>query len=561
MSHGGHTADSGPSSRSSAGATGTGMSEETASFVAAHCSPFTNPDDLIPSGPRVPDPQTTQRTCTASIYANFQIPVAPDAYDADGLGPGATATQGKQFITVMANPFSPGVPIYWIQHQTPNRALDQTLTDKCYNGTQHNETPGATNDPDSRKNTACDPISWGQQYDKVGLADLISKIYTLGQLSNKHRIVGCAVKANTGTDATLARGQIEAGQFELSEQRKGIMPPNRVFQTAANGAWAFIDCEKVAQDTSRVSFQTIGSRFMSTVYNDHRNAVWSARNDSRGILSAVDGACVRWTDSNSFKFQQTVNKCVLVPDLDFYDNGEEGDRGTAEESTDAGTGAERTVWDITYINCNASRRNRVITGQRSQLNAIQRWFNGPLNAPTQAEYFTADRSDRTLFGTQPALVGYNGYSAGPPVTYTSQPVLPASPTVVSLNNTEGDFDRGLYIDITGVAPNQMVNVEVQWFIEYIPKVYSLMVGRNPPIDMNFPAIQAMVQDSKTYPIVVKGHSFFNSLWHAIKRGAEGAGKLLSGTSKIAALIPDPRAQALAGVTGAAGGVFGGLARL
>jgi hypothetical protein len=493
------------------------------------------------------------------MYANFQIPVVPDTYNSAFTAPGADATTGRQFITVSANPLGAGIPIRWTKHtnSTWASALPGATGDLCYYNLRDpaNWATAATG-AQTRGISICDPLSWAQMYDEAGLGDLVSKIYTFGQLSNKHRIVGCALKTNIGADTTLARGQIEAGQYELSEVKKNRVNGLRATPTdvAFNGMWAYMDVQPATSTIAdtRGQIGDLHALIMNNDYATHKQVIWPARNDSHGVMLAADGACVRWTDSNNFKFYPTVNKCLMVPDIDFYDNGEEGENVVAED-----TNVAYTVSDPTYLNCNIQRRHRSFgTGaQKGSINCIAQNFQTTTSSPQYSQWLTADRTQRVVYGSALQPTYYSGTN-GP---FSLEPEKAAM--IGSINSPDGDFDRGLYVDITGVNPYQVINIEVQWFIEYIPKVYSLTIGRNPPIDMNFPAIQAMVQDNKTYPIVVKGHSFFSSLWHAVKRGAEGAGKLLSGTSKLASLIPDPRAQAFAGIASTGGGMLTGIGRL
>lgn len=555
MSHGGHTASSGPSAKSDMDHTKTGLSEATASFVAANASPFTNPDNLISDGARVPDPSTTQRTCSTTIYTSIQIPVIPNAWDANYTGPASTATSGKQFIIVNANPLGVFAPVQWAMRETFSNTLG-TGADETYFGIGPSATSAA------KQVTRTDPLSWAKIYDYFEQGDLISKLHTLAQQSSRHRIVGCAVKVNTGTDNTMNRGQIEAGQFEIDQTRSAgsnVAPPVAPNKTpTANGFWYGWD---VMDNTAGVSTRGVttglgqwATRMYTCDYNSMKMALSQARNQNRGILKAEDGASVRWTDSNNFQFQRTLNKCCMVPELDYYANGYDGE-GVQFEETPASS-----VEDIFIVNCNVARASSTIVGGTKGRVCVKRrpikCYNNGTTDFYGNEYFCADNTQRTLIGNGYAISISGGNLEHDKTTLLSQ-----------VDSAAEDFDRGLYIDVTGVSPNQLLNVEVQWIVEYIPKVYSLDEGRHPPVDINFPAIQAMVNDPNSYPIVVKGNSFFSSLWHGIKAAAEGVGKLLKGTSSVAAMIPDPRAQAFAKFGGAGGelltggGLHGALSRV
>ncbi|UOF82557.1 hypothetical protein [Geminiviridae sp.] len=544
MSHGGHTANSGPSARSDMDHKKTGLSESTASFVAANCSPFTNPDDLIADGARVPDPATTQRTCSTTLYTSIQIPVIPDVYNTNHTAPATTATSGKQFIIVNANPLGCALPVQWCYEDTYNGNYSGSAApDNVYRG--FGPAANATNGVMS----AMDPVAWGQMYDVCNQGDLIAKLYTLGTQSARHRIVGCAVKVNLGTDTTLNRGQIECGQFEIGDTRNTIVAGRT--GSGTNGWWYYAD---VSRESTWGQNGMYASRLLTCDYQNTKKSVWNARNQNRGIMRAEDGASVRWTDSNQLGNQTTINKCMFSPEISYYDNGWEGEAAEQEETAAAATN------DVIIKNCYLGRASSALPAgvPKGQVNVKARAITTGTNA-FQNEYLMADNSARyCLTNTATSAAEGTGTTTGEPELYIG---------LNTLIDSSDDFDRGLYIDVTGVSPNQLLNVEVQWIVEYIPKVYSMDQGRHPPIDMNFPAIQAMVNDPTSYPIVVKGNSFFSSLWHGIKAAADGVGKLLKGTSSVAALIPDPRAQAYAKFGGAGGelltggGLQGALSRV
>lgn len=501
-------------------------------------------------GARVPDPQTTQRTCSTTLYTSINVPVIPNVWNTTYTGPGTGATTGRQFLLVNANPLGSFLPVQWAMRDAPLAATNTGVADNNYFGIG----PGAPSE--SLNKTKTDPKSWAQIYDQFNQGDLVSKIYTLGQQSSRHRIVGCAVKVNLGTDTTLNRGQIEAGQFEIADTRQaslGLVPP-LVENPSVNGYWYGWDTTTLVGTTKlngQANLGMYGSRMYNCDYQTLKQSIWPSRNQNRGILRSEDGCSVRWTDSNNFQFQRTVNKCALLPELDFYTNGVDGESTTAEET------AALASEDLFYKNCNSARGSATVTGGKGTINYKVRPVAAYLISGTTYafgnEYFCADTDQRISLNGVQAVSLQSGNTTNP----TSNLEAASTGLLSQFLTSAEDFDRGMYIDVTGVSPNQIINVEVQWVVEYIPKVYALDAGRHPPIDINFPAIQAMVNDPNSYPIVVKGNSFFSSLWHGIKAAAQGVGKLLKGTSTVAAMIPTPQAQAFAKFGGAGGELLTG----
>jgi len=521
MLHGGHTADSGPSSRSSAAnAAGTGFSEATASFIAANASPFINPTELIGSGVKVPDPRNTRRTCSTTITCRMTVPVV-------NFG-----DQGKLLIVMDADPLSQ-LPI-WLSRE-PTTSLDSvgpqtSLTantdvkaDKFYfNELSENMQTSAT------QSDRCDPKSWGQIYSKYGAADLFSQTKALGEMSVRHRIVGCGMRANVGVDTNIGRGTIEAGQFVWGDTKDGLTRINERFHTATNrhGYWGCdVDSSDAAALRNGLAKQKgVNGMIRSCGYSGMRQNLRGSRTQDWGILDADQGACVRWTDSNGYEFQKTINRNICVPTRYFYANG-------VESIVAGSTHQPAPVANVRYVDCNAPRYSTVngknvalaTKANKSPLCNPVRWLQTGVVSDTAdtstqlVDYFIADTE--TL-----CSVAAGSYEDG---TNTI-----GNTDISTLIDEKLHFDNGLYIDVTGVSTTQWVNVDFIWHVEFEPKNYALMRGINSPVDPRFDEVSSMLTDSAQFPIVVKGHSFFSSLWHGIKAAVGFGSKLASGASRM-----------------------------
>jgi len=516
MDHAGHPAPTGNSAHNNAAnPKGTNLSAATSSFMAANGSPFTAIDDMVPAGVRVPDPQTTERTCTTTITARLNIPVVANAAN----------DQGRLLLIMNADPLSQ-TP-FWVSRVNAEDVA--TKTDTPVDAFYYNEAESgfAVHSFDH-----CDPTSWGQIWDKIGMADFFAQTYTLGQLSQKHRVVGAAMRVNVGVDTTIARGSIESGQFDWDDTRYGIRPQSITWATQANrtGFWNATGTGNtgVAEDQANAKKQKgIGSLLQSCSYEVGSRVIRGARTQDYGTLDADKGASVRWTDANNFNFKNTINRNVVLPSASFYTNG-------VTSFGDKTAIVEKGAYDITTRGCHHSRGNIANITQETnpcRLAVKYAYLGDPTTSQFQA-YFAAD-ADLELELT----------SGSVPDTTT--------PAVIFGNGTfddlgvdgEDNFNRGLYCNVTGVATNQWVSVDLVYHIEYIPKAWALTRGIYPPIDMQFDMIASMLGDPKQFPIVVQGNSFFSSLWRGIKKAVDkGADLVGTAGSAIAGTVGmiDPR---------------------
>jgi hypothetical protein len=129
---------------------------------------------------------------------------------------------------------------------------------------------------------------------------------------------------------------------------------------------------------------------------------------------------------------------------------------------------------------------------------------------------------------------------------------------IDWSSDTGNFSNALYADIQGVDANSTITVQVVWHVEYIPTFQALDTGLPSPVDTSFDTLATMAGDDSTFPVVVKGHSFFKSLLRGLRQAATGASRILGIASNVAKIIPIPQVQAFGMGAGAASGIAQGI---
>lgn len=544
MAHAGHPASDGPSAKRWMASEGTGMSDETAAFVAANCSPFTHPTQM-PAEPKVVDTKATIKTCTAYITEHFQIPVVRNASTL------ANSTRGDQLIIMNANPLA-ALPVTW--HEAPKYQAS----------------------PKYRM----DPGVWNKRYEDVGLTNISSQARNLCDNSLKHRVVGCGLKAWVSQDTNLSRGTIEGGLFDPSEARQATvvqddlsMRYNALTDVTVVGGHQPLGRAFIPQNAGY-----LGEALVKDDIQAMRMCIRNAKTQQEGLLAADKGCSVRWVPIDDFKFTQSVNRNVVIPCSPLFSNGTPTgivnpssvstgqpvcrilDRTAVQDDRpdgivnnfDLGTyfcPAVVPAADPTAIGYGLGSQppsHNAAGSPIASMNAItetgtvrQCW-----NAGATSTYVAATNAGPTyMFGTAD-------------LDYYPGSYIDLGDPAMKYTDPDANFENSLYLDISGVDPDQFLDVQVVWHIEYIPKEYSMDCGIASPIDVNWPTIQAMVTNSEAFPIVVEGHSFFSSLWAGVKKAGGVIGGILRGASSIASAIPDPRAQAFGAGAGVVGGVMG-----
>lgn len=570
-----HTADSGPTAKAYISTAGTGLSPAAASFVTANCSPFVHPRDM-PVPPKVPDPATHTATETCYIWVNFDIPVVQDG----------TSGTGYQFISSCADPLSPQ-PINW--------------------ATTYGTT--GTNDP------YLNPMRYAGQIVNAGIADLFAKTTQLRNASSRHRVVGHGIKAWVSKNTNISRGTIEAGQFQFGQTRgSGFQAP------VANATTTRVTPFTNAPTSSNYW----GTVLQDTSYLGHKMSVRPARDGTIGFLPADEGATVRWTDSTGYKFNDSINRNVVVPlarsfgalgrtigeisqnsllggfgqqgyitgttgannygtdtPLRFHPQIYGSDRSTAYNAADYTTQATARevgcvafhpglryasgVLPTGYTQAAGIHHHYLMMGcLPSTVNATSATFD-PTNLPYRTDaaarmnfYMAEQLLDNTTMGRYSVALNTDATDGNwQGANYVAPTTTGISPL---LTNPDLDFNKGLYIDIRGVDSTQFITVQAVWQVEYVPLPYAMASGEASPIDLNFPELQAMVNDAATFPIVVKGRSFFTSLWHGMKQAVSGIMKLLPSVGSALMAAPDPRLKAIGVTAVGIGSLAGGGSR-
>lgn len=480
---------SGPTQVKDMDAAGTGLSNEAAAFVAAHCSPFTNPRDM-PVPPKVPDPRNTQPTETMFIWGHFDIPGIPDSGN----------TSSGQLIVTSADPLAP-VPIKWASGTA--QAEDTT--------------------------NWCTPMNVARSYEGVGLHKVVSQMRSLGQRSKSYRIVGHGLKVWVSRNTNVSRGTIEAGQFQQTACINAI--PSDPAARRINNAKVFATWyNNPGQSVKGFQATAAATSCLAAL----RRSIEGAKEQEVGFLSADEGCTVRWTDSDEYDFQPTFDRGYAVnmkagsPDApqSYIDWQTVNFTGTNEEYTTNRIKAAPTCSTNTTL---VSPWNDINSVGVLSFTDNTSGFVAPASASNDNWYMTADQVSTNY-------LDWEGRSLHP--YYTS---------------SEAQFTKGLFADVQGLDVSQTLTVQVCWHVEYIPNNFEPWAVMDSPVDPQFDEIAAMVRNSRAFPVVVKGHSFFSSLKRAMGKAVTFAGKIFSGfggtVGGLMTASGDPRLMALgAGMT-------------
>lgn len=495
---------SGPTAVKDINAAGTGYSDAAAAFIAANASPFTNPRDM-PCAPKVPDPRNTQNTQTMFIWGHFDIPVT------------TLNNSGEQIICTSADPLAP-VPIKWAKVATETNAVY---------------------DP-----AWCSPNTLARDYEQAGLSDMIYKLRKLGCESRSYRIVGHGLKVWVSKSTTLSRGNIEAGQFDPASSTNTLPYPTGwgLPGSTGRGDSTYNQWQSTYDPTH--GFQACA--LTCNAIQRLRTCIETSKEQELGFLAADEGATVRWTDNNDYAFVPTNDRGVTMCHNQGFAQNVAPSYGTFQPvkwNTTAGgfyyvpSAMEQILYNPTFNDNGQITTDWVTTSptgtqcgtfqdinrlgtfvKRSNQNALAYPLKFTANQTINQYYFTANLQD----------VG-------------------SSSVTTYMTNSDSQFNRGLYCDVSGVDPSQILTVQVCWHVEYIPRAIEPWAGEASPVDMRFEEIAAMVRNRLAFPIVVKGHSFFSSLKNALSKAAGAVGKIFATAAPVAqgilSSIPDPRAQA------------------
>lgn len=505
---------------------GTGLSDVAASFVAAHCSPFTNPRNM-PTAPKVPDPRNTQMTDTMMIWGRFEIPVVN------------TGSAGEQTIMSSADPLAP-VPVVFAMTNSDSGTA-------CYNS----------------------PMGTCRIYEDYGLQQMVYQMRALGQRAKRYRVVGHGLKVWVSKNTNISRGHIEGGQFSVSQTRNA----NRLAteSTAAATAGSRPTGSYYQHNLPCATDRTLGWQVTaSTSLNLQRlrQSIESAKDQELGFLAADDGCTVRWTDSNNFQFQDCRDRGYAhlaqigwpVPSPSTYLNWAPyltnitSVDGYPLPDAQYNAATYTSIGSLPLFNCTYAEgtlTTSALTLLPNSQNKLGTFIsrNNTINPSTVYPGFN----------TKPNTVAAGDLNQ---VFYTVEGQT--QDAMLRAYTAENQFDTGLYVDVVGVDTTQILTVQVVWHIEYEPKGNEGWASTPSPVDTRFDELSAMVRNSAAFPIVVKGHSFFSSLRRAIGRMFSTVSKVVVASAPLVSrgleASGDPRLMAIGAGIGTAGGVLSQLMR-
>lgn len=403
------------------------------------------------------------------------------------------------------------------------------------------------------------PNVLARDYEANGLADMVYKMRKLGIESKQYRVVGHGLKVWVSKSTTIARGNIEAGQYDI-----GLATNANQFATSytARGSvdkYWYYDCTTSNDATvgPQMTALTTGN------INRMRSAIETAKDQEIGFLAADEGATVRWTDTNNWQFQQTYDRGVcfmhnqgwaqsIQPSyttfqpISYLRSDYNGMLRPQAEAPTAALAANIMVFQPTMLENYST--NSLITGTSgaiyTDVNKLGTIVTRKNTAVPTATFWGLFQAPNGATGDQ-QIAYYNA----------NYDKLDSTNMTNYFQNPDKQFNKGLYVDVSGVDTSQVLTVQVCWHIEYVPKNTEPWSGEASPVDVSFETIDAMARNRLAFPIVVKGHSFFSSLRKAFGKALDAASKIFSKAAPLAqgllSSIPDPRAQAAAmGLTGA-----------
>jgi hypothetical protein len=390
---------------------------------------------------------------------------------------------------------------------------------------------------------------------------MVYQMRELGRRSKQYRVVGHGLKVWVSKNTQVSRGSIEAGQFNYADSRNftNSDPTNWTSSTAlpsgTNTTLNWTNAPGLSND--------VGWQGMSLQCRDiarYRSMLSAAKDQEVGFLAADEGCTIRWTDTNEFAFQTTTDRGCVFPYSYSY-----GNRGYMKYETananNLGDVASANTSVQFYPAYNDDRGTAgALLGQLvtvdtyKQLGSLNYFFQDTV-APFQSQGYYQKMSVQN--GSTSRLPMHAFYGQGDRETTQMVFNLTDATFASYCQDPHKAFDKGLFADITGLDPSQVLTVQVCWHIEYVPKGVEPWDSQPSPVDTSFDMISAMCRDRKAFPIVTKGHSFFSSLRKALSKAFSAIGSIVSSSAPAIAAglsaVPDPRAQAGAAAVSMLGG--------
>jgi hypothetical protein len=522
---------SGPTQIKDINPAGTGLTDVAAAFIAANASPFTNPRDM-PTLAKVPDPRNTQNTKTMYIWAHFDIPTI------------SMSGAGQQIVMTAADPLAP-IPITW--------------ANTGVNGTSA-----------SRMN----PNKHARRYEEANMHQMVYQQRELGRRAKSYRVVGHGLKVWCSKNTSISRGNIEAGQFTCAESKNivvdnlgltqavAVEPSGTVVGSTLTGTEMWNNAPGLSQD---LGWQA--TALQTANITNLRHSILNAKDQDIGFLAADEGATVRWTDSNNFEFQPSVDRGCIYPNAYTYPQLGLYPWSTVNYAlpTDMGTALQSKFAPSFAVGLElAPPEGGGATGINSfnDVNALGTIIRcSPDSTGVNSAYYTPWIT-RVVAADRIPQINYYAFGDNNDPTKEFKETDPFFYNYVTDPNKQ--FNKGLFVDVQGVDTTQTLTVQVCWHVEYIPTSQEPWDSQPSPVDTSYEILSTLLRDRRAFPIVVKGHSFFSSLRKAFAKAGQlfqrGVGAMAPIASSILSSIPDPRAQAAGMAIGGLGALMGPTAK-
>lgn len=475
-----------------------GLTPESAAFLAAYTSPFSNPRDM-PCPPKVPDPRFTRPTMTKHLWAHFEVPI-------DIGAPAMGVTTSNFVVSTSADPFAP-LPIHFTSTDATGEIPANTMT----------------------------PMSWGIQYAEAGLEKLVYQIEELAQEASEYRIVGHGLKVWCNTMDVNEQGSLEAGQFNYADTE--FFNPYNTRTTSMNPSFRWGNNPGVNGNA-----KWHGTALTSSSATCMRKCIDNAKTEEIGFLTAREGATVRWTDKNNFAMQKVKQRSALYPGADKYP--QQGNQmytnpfitGNGEFVSQGSYAAHPELWGAKFMPPGNFMQD-YHQAFNYDLACIQKvGYNGAITPGMPSSW---DQRDVQNFIdiTGAHQTSYNVYyynksqlkiDPNPPIGFDGGDLDMAT----YYQDEDKNFNTGLYVQGSKLEASSTITVQVVWHVEYVPKGTESFECNDSPVDRAFDEIAAIAKNRLAFPIVVKGHSFWSNLKKALAKGLSIAHRIVGSSEGL-----------------------------
>lgn len=240
----------------------TGLSDQSAAFVTAHCSPFTLPPDMDFPEIKVPKPGPVRYTESAYMHAMIQVPVDD---------------KGNLFVVSNPNPLG-SMPLMWSSSVSGDTSF-------------------------------VDPSKWATLYQGTQMEKVVTQMKELQARSSHFRVVGHGLKAWVASaDAVQNKGMIEAGHFVNSDTGDVIVPTSGFTYTNGSVAGGGVNIERYP-----TSGGAMAQFLINRDYQSMKTTVQPGKTRINADLGADIGATVRWIAEDDFEWRRSNSHALLQP--------------------------------------------------------------------------------------------------------------------------------------------------------------------------------------------------------------------------------------------------------